>query len=158
MAFRIITPRGASLQTRLALRSAPQPNGCIHFIGAEVGKTGRGQLFVDGKSVLAPRAAYECFVGPIPDGMNVLHACDNPQCIGTGHLFLGTQVSNVEDMVAKGRQRGAVGERNTKAKLTVADVISIRSSTDPRIVLARRYGVASSLITKIKSREVWRHI
>lgn len=47
--------------------------------------------------------AWEHYVGPIPDGVDVLHHCDNPPCVRPDHLFLGTARDNVGDMLAKGR-------------------------------------------------------
>jgi len=49
------------------------------------------------------RLAWELANGPIPDGLSVLHHCDNPPCCNVEHLFLGTQTDNHADMVAKGR-------------------------------------------------------
>jgi hypothetical protein len=53
------------------------------------------------------RVAWELEHGPIPDGMLILHRCDNPACWAPEHLFLGTQADNVRDMHAKGRHYAA---------------------------------------------------
>ena len=43
--------------------------------------------------------------GAIPDGMVIMHTCDNPRCINVEHLTTGTQSENLADMRAKGRDR-----------------------------------------------------
>ena len=55
------------------------------------------------RTVSSHRYAWELWEGPIPNGMNVLHRCDNRRCCNPAHLFLGTQQENMLDMYAKGR-------------------------------------------------------
>lgn len=49
------------------------------------------------------RIAWMLEHGAIPQGLQVLHECDNPPCVRPEHLFLGDQLANVRDMISKGR-------------------------------------------------------
>lgn len=113
---------------------------------------------------LAHRAAWEFEHGPIPDGLQVLHRCDNPPCVC--HLFLGTHADNMADMAAKGRSGGrgvrSLGAAHPKAKLTDEIVREIRRLRAARAAtcdeLAARYGVDGSTISVIATGRTWRHL
>jgi len=104
----------ATVAERLARRSVERANGRLEWSGCAL-KDGYGLIRVDGKTVLTHRLAWELANGPIPDGLHVLHHCDNPPCRQTeptegypeGHLFLGTNEDNVADKMAKGRHASA---------------------------------------------------
>ena len=80
--------------------------GCWNWT-ASTNVGGYGQLRVGGQNGqprVSNRIAYELMVGTIPDGLLVLHKCDNPRCVNPNHLFLGTHQDNSDDKIAKGRQ------------------------------------------------------
>lgn len=93
-----------------------------------------------------------------PVGFDTCHSCDNPPCCNPAHLRFGTRQSNVDDMTS--RNRHARGERNGHAKLTSADVASMReraASGATGKVLARDYGVSPGLVNMILSGQRWAH-
>lgn len=110
----------------------------------------------------AHRLSWILAFGPIPEGMQVLHECDNPPCVRPAHLFLGTISDNMADKVAKGRQ--LQGERKAGAKLTSSQVLEIRrrykgSRTRPRQKdLALEFGVSQRTISRIIRRKKWKHL
>lgn len=128
------------------------------------GKNRNGYGVVRGKSrqLKSHRVAYELSVGPIPDGMCVLHRCDNPACCRPDHLFLGTVDDNNKDKKSKGRGKVNKGERNGMSRLTDSDVLAIRERYAAGGIfhsqLAAEYGVTSSLICNIIKGRRWSHV
>ena len=66
---------------------------------------------------LAHRVSWELFNGPIPEGKNVLHRCDNPECCNPEHLFIGSQLENMRDKIAKGRAYPSGWLENVRAAM-----------------------------------------
>jgi len=74
---------------------------CWHWEGWTV--QGYGKLQRNGKTVSAHRLMYETFVGPIMEGLCIMHTCDNRSCVNPTHLRVGTWADNNRDRAAKGR-------------------------------------------------------
>ena len=88
-------------------------------------RNGYGQLTIDGRVPYAHRVGWQLQHGPIPDGLWVLHRCDNPPCVRGSHLHLGDQSRNMCEMVERGRSNRGIA--HGQAKLTVAKVLAIRA-------------------------------
>ena len=82
---------------------AIEQGDCIVWTAAK-NVEGYGRFHYSGKFWMAHRLSWTLEIGEIPDGMHVLHKCDNPPCINVNHLFLGTNSDNVADKVSKNRQ------------------------------------------------------
>lgn len=80
----------------------PIHKGCWIWTAGR-GTRGYGQFSIGGRNHSSHRASYEIQYGSIPEGLSVLHRCDNPACVNPSHLFVGTQKDNMVDMVQKGR-------------------------------------------------------
>jgi hypothetical protein len=115
---------------------------CIEWAGAR-NTEGYGYVQVGPKLLRAHRVAYERERGPIPAGLVIDHLCGNPPCVNVSHL---RAVSNRENVRA-----------GKSTRLNLADARAIRASSEPQRVLAARYRVSQSHISRIKSgdRNAW---
>lgn len=116
------------------------PGDCWLWLGAH-GAEGYGSFYFQKRVHPAHRAAWIIANGPIPDGLLVMHRCDNPRCVNPSHLQLGTYTDNSIDMVTKGRHRG---------KLRPEDVLAIRADGRLHRVIASEYGVSRTMVSNIK--------
>lgn len=67
--------------------------------------SGYGQFYYNEKQGTAHRYSYEHFNGPIPDGLHVMHKCNNSVCCNPDHLKLGTHSDNMKHRTECGRDR-----------------------------------------------------
>jgi hypothetical protein len=119
-----------------------------------------GMFWLNAKYQAAHRAAWQIYVGPIPESLWVLHKCDTPSCVNPQHLFLGTHSDNIRDAVNKGRMKCLFlnGEQHTQAKLTEAHVRKIRRSNKSQRQIASELGVGQTTVGHIRRRITWRHV
>lgn len=83
---------------------APQPNGCIDWIGAR-NTNGYGVFWLKGKLVLAHRLALTVVAGRSRRKPLALHACDRPCCVAAPeHLSWGTQSLNTQHQYQRNRR------------------------------------------------------
>jgi hypothetical protein len=127
------------------------------------GENGYGVIYDNRskKMELAHRISWELTNGPIPDGIEILHHCDNPACVRPDHLFQGDQKSNMEDMVSKGRSQKYTGEESSHHKLNEVQVREIKSMPRIRgagVRLAKKFGVSKANIHEIWTEEIWKEI
>lgn len=153
----------ASLPKRFSAKLEAAPSGCIEWTGTRNAQ-GYGSIDVAGRMVKATHAAIFLATGSWPPpGLLALHRCDNPACVNSAHLFVGTHRDNAQDRDNKGR--GVIlrnpewcsqkGEVNPSAKLTQAQIDAIRASDEGRAILAARYGVRPETIWRIKTGRLW---
>jgi hypothetical protein len=105
------------------------------------------------------RFSYTLHKGIIPTSLFVLHSCDNRTCVNPDHLFLGTLIDNVQDMVSK--KRHGFGEKSPVAKLKESDVLAIRKLFQLGIrqyKIAAIFSVEQSTVNAIVKKKLWKHI
>lgn len=142
----------------------PELGRCWLWTGGRHSKRGYG-VINEGrrKAQLVHRISWELHYGKIPPDACVLHECDQGAlgCVRPTHLRLGTKVQNNRDMVARGRSRGAVGTKNTNARLTDQDVFRIRIELANGVswrALAKKFGVCKTSIGNIYHNRTWTHL
>jgi len=121
---------------------------------------GYGQISLCRTVFDAHRASYQLYKGDVPWDSHVLHTCDNPACVNPAHLLLGDAAANMQDMAAKGRQKGPKGSAHWNAKLTAELAAEIRERYAKghlsQAILAREYGISASTMCDLLAGKFWK--
>lgn len=141
----------------------PNESGCVLWTGT-LDKSGRGIIYSTCRPpqrlFQAHRLAWEFANGPIPEGMCICHKCDVPACVNPEHLFLGTQLDNILDMVSKNRQRRGINTGNAKLNDDLVREIRARWAAGgvTKAQLAREYGVQFMTLSSVVRGHTWTHV
>lgn len=136
---------------------------CLDWpFGLDTNGYGQVRMPVDlgGKMRLVSRATMEHVTNsPLDKSICALHYCDRPICFHPAHLYMGSVIDNILDMVRKGRSRGVKGERNNKAKMTWETVHlarQMRSHGATIEELAKHFGLAQSSTRSMLIGDTWK--
>jgi hypothetical protein len=144
--------------------SSAGPDACWPFLTGAGNRKGYRLFWIGGGRGFTPahRYSYEVHKGPIPDGLWILHSCDNPRCVNPAHLRAGTALENSQDARERHRGIGAPrGHANGASKLTEDDVRHIRRLLAAGVSqheVARQHGVSQSTVSDIRHGRLWSHL
>jgi hypothetical protein len=147
------TGRGATSRLSVSqwkIMSVPKPN-----------KNGRQTITLhncigESAKLYLYQAILLAFVGPCPEGYHGLHRDDNPLNNKIENLRWGTRKENADDARRNGRV--ADRERHGRSKLTevqVRDIRQLRLDGWSQSMLAEKFGVGQSHVSRIILGKMW---
>lgn len=142
----------------LLRNSHDEPSGCRVWDGSLNKPGGYGRISYMGKGWRTHRLAYLLLQGPIPEGMDLLHSCDNPHCINPNHLRPGTHAENIKEAYTKGRKTVSQGSGHPRFSFTAEQAQEIVASRQPAIAVAAAYGVHPSTVYRLRNATTWKSL
>lgn len=135
---------------------------CWEWTGA-MGLYGYGLVRMKRAMCRAHRIAWLSVNGDIPEGLSVLHKCDNRKCVNPSHLFIGNNFDNMKDCVLKGRHNPPKGSNVAVSKLKAHQVRKIKilyysGKITNKVELGRMFNVTNAVIRYIVWGIWWRHV
>lgn len=149
-----------TLQERFEEKIFYSPDGCWYWTGS-LNNMGYGWFGVNRKIKLAHRVSYSLYRSSIPEGMILMHACDNPACVNPDHLKLGTMKQNTQDMISKGRTNGPKGTRNSKCRITEEQARFIKNQISLGVRPCDIYNsmkISKEIVRGILYRNTWSYL
>jgi len=140
------------LINRLLVNVSIDANNCWNWKKYVKGNHGYPYIKIGGKMVAGHRLIWIIFKGNIPDGLWVLHRCDNRRCLNPEHLFLGDRYDNAKDAAIKNR---------FVHKLQFSDIAEIRRlhlEGFSQVAIGKRLGITQGHVSKILHKKRRQHV
>ncbi len=132
-------------------------SGCIICNNVGTYTNGYPQVHLGQLTMNAHRYVYQLLHGKIPPRLDVMHSCDNRECVNPAHLCLGTRKQNMADAVAKGRvPRGQLSGMSKVTEASVREIRELASNRVPQRRIALRYDISQAAVWKILNGLTWR--
>jgi hypothetical protein len=125
---------------------------CIVWTGRWTTQNGYGRVTFKRRKHLTHRIVYQARKGPVPDGLQILHSCDNRRCCNPNHLSLGTGQDNTNDRKAKDR----LGFKLNTAQ--AREILALVRSGRKQPEVAKMFGINASMVSRIASGKKWAHV
>ena len=164
-----IPPLSESDIARFMSKISISPSGCWLWTAA-VNNHGYGFFGIGRDVYLAHRVAVRIATGEDPGEYKRCHTCDTTNCVNPEHTYSGTQQTNVQDMIDRGRKVQVRGETHPRTRLTWDQVQEIKRLYRPgemgskdherrlyNIRLAERFGICVAHAYGIYKGRAWKH-
>lgn len=157
------TEWGAAQALLDVLTAMPPTVECVQWPYTRT-KNGSAQVRIKGRPCLVTRVLCDRVHGPAPTPKHqAAHSCGKGHegCVNPHHLSWKTQKENEQDKHLHGTSWATKAEPHPLAKLTADDVRQIRAlraGGASRTAIAKLYGVSASNISRVCSRNSWKHI
>jgi len=132
---------------------------CWEWTASRLQSTGRGQ-FPNARKYGWPtsptRFSWMLHFGVILNKLHVLHRCDNLLCVNPNHLFLGTPLDNVHDMIEKDRH--SRGEKNGMATGDELLISQVRAFVGTHQQASDHFSIPRRRIIAYRRGDTWKHL
>lgn len=112
---------------------------------------GYGRFYIEHITIAAHRLSWIMLRGPIPDGILVLHKCDNRKCVNPNHLYLGTHSDNNSDRAQRNsnNQGGPISRFSSK---DIEDVKDLIKKGKHKLFIANKYNISLNHVYTLTSK------
>jgi hypothetical protein len=152
------------------------PDQCWEWQAGLSLPNGYGVFWLNQSNHGAHRVSWTLENGEIPEGLLVLHKCDNKKCVNPRHLYLGTNLQNAQDtaqrnsgykerirqrVIKTNKERPAAVARRGNSKLSDQDVLRIRELVASGMMqkdVADMYGISRAAVCRIVRNKSWQEL